>query len=1534
MPLYSIDTPHGTLEIDHEGDASTLQPAVDEWVKSRSESQQPTSSGIQIEQESAKHLFDGIPSALPPKNEGVQPLTQEEKDAPYKPLVEFPDIAKDTVRDILNFGRAAPLSGNTPELSDQDLSKATGIARGIQHTAQSLTSPMNAALMVATGGAPTIVQKGAALYFAGQAAKQVPEQLAQASAATDPAEKSQAYTEAALNGLVAVLAFGHANGRVREVPNITPGASEEKINEAIRAAPEPHKNADIPDEMLDGLVASKEAAAKAVESNPQNETLKRLNEEVNRQLSDIPEDRQVAAQERIKQKSPLATERISTGDTQALDASELQKKVEEHSANGDPAPLSAATAELSAKSLESEPVTEALPEASLNEPAYVGGPGAMSPVEAGEMASNQNPTGLKRAIVDTERLTRGAEEIPTPERQREEKVVQQAEYKLDADPTAAPALVAKIVDQGSRAITEQDAAVLLVERQKLMNERRSWEEKIGRGEDVESGKSRLGEIEGELDRIDRAQRSAGTTWGRLGHMYQRLIREDFTLEAMESKMRAAKGDKLTPEESAKIRDDANKIKELQDKLDAARSKSDTAQVDSEVSRLYEATINELGKSYLDKPAYGKQVFDIARQVVDRWKSEVDEASKTVKDWLGAEGGGVGGVGGGKGGGRKLGQQNNAAQQNVIVAIAKIVRAKIGEFGLSKAEAASELISEFGPKIKPLINGAWDKAQELIRTEKTPEKVKEVTKKGVSKKGEKTPVEAKASAKADQVAGEPLSHQTVYELARAHVNAGIHGENAVMSAVFNDLKELYAGLTERDVRRAYSEYGKAQFPSQDAVKKELRELRALTRMQESIDRLKEGADALKTGLQRDKATQVVREKQKQLNELLKQRQGPPTKEQLATRDEAKQTALRNAITDLDKQLRTGEKPTTSTPIPDSPKTEQLRAERDAMRSKLKEIEDAAKPKPTADELAHDTAQKGVDAASSAMDRWDKILKGEIKPESKSPIEAKSGLEEELRSQVDAMKQAFREIQKAEKPSSDKEAARQKSQLQSLEKSIAEYERRVDEMDFSPRPERHGVDTKAVADAKTARDAAKKAYEDLKEAQKPINTPQEIYNEKRLKFVEKRAQELQAKIDAGDFTRKAKPETPQKTREVKDAEFALESKKKQFNEGLFHAEIKNRSAPRKAFDLARDVLNTSRAVMTSFDLSAVLRQGGFIALAHPVRALKSFPAMMRAFASEKGQFEVNKEIQERPNSDLYKQSKLFLNDPGDYRLSKMEEQYMTRWAAKIPGVAHAERAYVTFLNKLRADSFDAMADAVGSGKPISPEEGKAIANFVNVATGRGNLAGAAGSAISLNTAFFSPRFVVSRFELLAGQPLYRGTAATRIAVAKEYARYLTALGVIYGLAKMSGGTVETDPRASDFGKIKFGDTRVDLLSGLSQATVLESRMITGETKSPSGQVKSIRGNIPFGQPDSADVAGRFLRTKLSPSIGSLVDVSAGSDVMGNPVTPATAAARMVVPLSFGDIYSAMRDQGVAKGTAIALLALLGAGVQVQQKKNSPK
>lgn len=760
------------------------------------------------------------------------------------------------------------------------------------------------------------------------------------------------------------------------------------------------------------------------------------------------------------------------------------------------------------------------------------GPGAAASTEFPE----QRTTGLQRAVVDTERLARGAEPIPTVDRQREEQVVQQAEDRIDADKTAAPSLVARIVDGGENAITEHDAATLLVERARLMNERTKWEE-VSADESAspaerQQAKTELDGIETQTSRLDEAQRAAGSTWGRLGHMYQRMIQEDFTLEAMERKQRAAKGGPLSEDERATIKDQAAKISELQKAVEDAHGTDAQAREKETLTSAYEATVKSLQSELASRPKFGKDVFDIARGVVNRWKADAELAHTSLRE--------------------KLGRTSAGVDPSILLDVARIMRAHIGEIGLDLTESSARLVEEYGPKIKPYLEKAWEKARQMIEAEKTPTAVKAVVKRGVPK----TQVDVKSRAKAEAIAGEELSHKTVHDLALAHIRAGVHGEDAVMKVVHADIKEAYPEATERDVRRAFSEYGKAKFPSKEADKVELAELRNLTRLQESIDRLKEGQDALKTGLQRDKATQAIREKQAQLNELLKKRQGPPSPERLASMDEARQTALRNRMADIDKELQTGVSRPKSEPAPPSDATEALMSERDAMQEKLNEVRRSENPGKT-------PAEKQVEQLSAIKDRLNKVLAGDLDPKKAKDFVPLSDAASDIKAEIHAMQELAAQMRRDANPK-DPNAGIERAKIKALEDSIKRYEDKTAASDFSTQGKTQGPDSKAVSELKAIRDARKAVYDAAKKASKPVLTPEGRYNSTRQKAIVKQLADVKARISANKYERPVKRVTPVKSPETLKAEAELGKWKSKFNQGLMDAEQAKRTKFQKSTD----------------------------------------------------------------------------------------------------------------------------------------------------------------------------------------------------------------------------------------------------------------------------------------------------------------------------------------------------------------------------------
>jgi hypothetical protein len=478
-----------------------------------------------------------------------------------------------------------------------------------------------------------------------------------------------------------------------------------------------------------------------------------------------------------------------------------------------------------------------------------------------------------------------------------------------------------------------------------------------------------------------------------------------------------------------------------------------------------------------------------------------------------------------------------------------------------------------------------------------------------------------------------------------------------------------------------------------------------------------------------------------------------------------------------------------------------------------------------------------------------------------------------------------------------------------------------------------------------EAAKARIEDLRATRDDLRAQQDP-NRAYRQSLEKRLAELQERIDNKDFAPKSVRKERQLSADERDLLYEYDQTKQKFREMQEDWRWDQRTKVGKVVGQAANTLHASRAVITAFDASAVGRQGGFAAMAHPVLAGKAAAKMVRTL-TKKGDFAVAEELRSRGNyqNGLYAKAKLALTGivgPAH------EEVYAGRWTKKIPGVAVSERIYRSFLNCLRAEMFDAMIGGRTFKGTASIEEARAVAAFVNAATGRGGLGVLEVASKPLAEVFFAPRFVVSRFQLIASPFLgfYAGKGTSlrvRRAVATEYARTLTTAAMMYGMVTLAGALfyddkdrnkprVTFDPRSSDFGKIVIGKTRLDPLGGLSQATVLLARTIKGETR-PIGtrKVVALRGKKrPFGSPTWVDVVVKFGRSKLSPAAGMAINWQQGENLIGESVTYGSMLGEATIPLSFRDIYEAMQDQGVPKGAALGLISLFGVGLQTYQPR----
>lgn len=428
--------------------------------------------------------------------------------------------------------------------------------------------------------------------------------------------------------------------------------------------------------------------------------------------------------------------------------------------------------------------------------------------------------------------------------------------------------------------------------------------------------------------------------------------------------------------------------------------------------------------------------------------------------------------------------------------------------------------------------------------------------------------------------------------------------------------------------------------------------------------------------------------------------------------------------------------------------------------------------------------------------------------------------------------------------------------------------------------------------------------------------------RAKFIalkEKQIAEWKRRIKEEDFAPKEKKPERELSKEETDLKFAEEEAKKAFTRAKEADIRKNAHWQAKAFDFAVQAGLLFKNVRSSFDFS-MYRQAFMAWAAHPIVSAKGLPASVKALRSAENDFRIRQELQQDPLYPQFKKAGIDLAEVGGG--IKAEELVQSRWAERIPLIAGFSRTFTTGLDVIRMEHFKAIYKSRFKDVPPTQAELETLGKLVNQFTGRGTWKSQERFLNESGKFLWAPKLYLSRAQILVGQSAWGATTRMKKIIAWEYARALMTIGAIYSLADLAGWAIGDDPNSSDFGKLIHGDRRVDVLGGLSQTMVLMSRTVTQQKSTISGETYDLVGDdVPYGKDNILGVWGNFLRTKFTPVLGTAVDLYVGKDMIGQPVTLADLPEK-TAPMSWGDIYEAMTEEGVPSGVALSMLALLGA------------
>lgn len=392
---------------------------------------------------------------------------------------------------------------------------------------------------------------------------------------------------------------------------------------------------------------------------------------------------------------------------------------------------------------------------------------------------------------------------------------------------------------------------------------------------------------------------------------------------------------------------------------------------------------------------------------------------------------------------------------------------------------------------------------------------------------------------------------------------------------------------------------------------------------------------------------------------------------------------------------------------------------------------------------------------------------------------------------------------------------------------------------------------------------------------------------------------------------------------------------------------RDIPTSKTQLAKEFLGLPRTILSSGDFSFGGRQGLVHATSHPIGFIKAWPKQFQYFKQAFGGKDseaYDAMMADVKNNEFYpaleKHGRLL--DPTGHDVNSRNEQFISSdLAEKIPGLGRLVRgsnyAFTGLHNTLYANQFYGMLEHLKyAGIKPTEHELSQIAEVVGTSLGRGGKGGGFTEkhAGFLSTGLFAPRLMASRLNVMNPAYYIRLKGPAR----KEALRGLLGLSAfataVLGTAKLAGAKVSTDPRNADFGKIRVGDTRFDVLGGHTQYIRLGAQLITGQKVNSTTGAQTEAGKGLAGS--RLDIASNFIQGKENPSVSLVTDLLKGKDISGNSIYNPKGVGKEVVqrfiPLLAQDIADLQTHQHSA-GPGAAIPAVLGTGIQTYGLEDLP-
>ena len=274
----------------------------------------------------------------------------------------------------------------------------------------------------------------------------------------------------------------------------------------------------------------------------------------------------------------------------------------------------------------------------------------------------------------------------------------------------------------------------------------------------------------------------------------------------------------------------------------------------------------------------------------------------------------------------------------------------------------------------------------------------------------------------------------------------------------------------------------------------------------------------------------------------------------------------------------------------------------------------------------------------------------------------------------------------------------------------------------------------------------------------------------------------------------------------------------------------------------------------------------------------------------------------------------------------EEFSSKGLNKVPLFKRTGLAFTVPANTLRFNKFKRIAmewEAAGKTVANDHKDYKDLVELLNYSTGRGNIGERDRLAKLLNIGFLSPRFNLSRLQLVAKLADPRTSKAARQVIAGDMVASIGTTLSVLAIGKATGvWDVETDARSPDFLKVRVGEhIRIDPWAGYQQIARLVAQMYSGERRLSTGEIS---------KSDWGDALLRFVQSKTSPFVSAGIDLKQGQDFVGNKfadmsdLEKAAWISGKIIPMSIQDLYDVMKNDGVMSGLFVTPAIAVGFGV----------